>query len=213
MPPQLAGCFLGAARVELTRGWRRTSADNWDLVHNSLHLVLKDSLQHALGLKPTAAAEWPPWVSYVLSGGGFDSSPCRTQCLLNPLYDLLPREFEYEPYTISHIVSQTQILFFSALAFVWLRRKGIYPPELKSTNLDVDWIPRRLIPGLWRATALRALNAMSRVEESVLAWAPGAAAGLVGADAGRRRPIPWATSSVVVVVTAMLAVALLLALV
>jgi multicomponent Na+:H+ antiporter subunit D len=27
---------------------------------------------------------------------------------------------------------------------------GIYPPELRSTNLDVDWVARRLVPRLAR---------------------------------------------------------------
>ena len=36
-----------------------------------------------------------------------------------------------------------QILFFSALAFAWLRWSGLYPPELHSVNLDVDWLWRR----------------------------------------------------------------------
>jgi multicomponent Na+:H+ antiporter subunit D len=128
------------------------------------------------------------------------------------LYSLLPREFEYEPYTLSHVISQTQILFFSALAFVWLRRRGIYPPELKSTNLDSDWFFRRFLPALWNATALPFLNAMSRIEESVLAAIPGAARNAIGIDGRKRPPIPWSASAVVVVVTAMLAIALVRAL-
>ena len=49
-------------------------------------------------------------------------------------------------------MAQTQLLFFSALAFVWLNRKGLYPPELRSTNLDVEWIYRRLAPGVLQTT-------------------------------------------------------------
>jgi multicomponent Na+:H+ antiporter subunit D len=36
------------------------------------------------------------------------------------------------------------LLIFSALAFAWLMRNGIYPPELRSVNLDFDWFYRRL---------------------------------------------------------------------
>src|SRR5690606_1862196 len=62
------------------------------------------------------------------------------------LYDLLPYSVAYEPYTWAHIVTQCQLLFFSALAFTWLKLSGLYPPELASTNLYAEWIYRRLLP-------------------------------------------------------------------
>jgi multicomponent Na+:H+ antiporter subunit D len=63
------------------------------------------------------------------------------------LYRLLPYEVDYVPYTSTHVISQLQLLFFSALCFVWLKLSGLYPPELRSVNLDSDWIYRRLLPG------------------------------------------------------------------
>jgi len=62
------------------------------------------------------------------------------------LYDILPYDINYKPYTMTHVVTQLQLLFFSALAFGWLMRSGLYPPELKSTNLDFDWSYRVFIP-------------------------------------------------------------------
>ena len=62
------------------------------------------------------------------------------------LYDILPYDINYKPYTTTHVVTQLQLLFFSALAFGWLMRSGLYPPELKSTNLDFDWSYRVFIP-------------------------------------------------------------------
>jgi len=62
------------------------------------------------------------------------------------LYSLLPYDTGYNPYDATHVLAQTQLLFFSALAFVWLNLKGLYPPELRSTNLDFDWIYRRAMP-------------------------------------------------------------------
>ena len=62
------------------------------------------------------------------------------------LYAILPYDVNYAPYTTTHVVTQLQLLFFSALAFGWLMRTGLYPPELKSTNLDFDWSYRRLLP-------------------------------------------------------------------
>ena len=62
------------------------------------------------------------------------------------LYSLLPYDTGYNPYDATHVLAQTQLLFFSALAFVWLNLRGMYPPELRSTNLDFDWIYRRAAP-------------------------------------------------------------------
>lgn len=62
------------------------------------------------------------------------------------LYALLPYDVEYVPYTTTHIITQLQLLMFSALAFAVLVRTGVYPPELKSVNLDTDWTYRRFLP-------------------------------------------------------------------
>lgn len=64
------------------------------------------------------------------------------------LYQLLPWENDYLPYDVTHVLTQLQLLFFSALAFVWLNKQGLYPPELKSVNIDIEYIYRKLIPGL-----------------------------------------------------------------
>ncbi len=63
-----------------------------------------------------------------------------------PLLALLPYDVDPHAYTPTHVVTQLQLLLFSALAFGVLMRTGIYPPELRSTNLDFDWVYRRLIP-------------------------------------------------------------------
>jgi len=59
------------------------------------------------------------------------------------LYALLPYATDYQPYTASHVISQTQLLFFSALAFTLLLLSGIYPAEIRSINLDADWLYRK----------------------------------------------------------------------
>ncbi|MEM1162906.1 MAG: Na(+)/H(+) antiporter subunit D [Pseudomonadota bacterium] len=63
------------------------------------------------------------------------------------LYAILPYDVTYHAYTLEHLVTQLQLLIFSALAFTVLMRTGLYPPELKSTNLDSDWLWRK--PGAW----------------------------------------------------------------
>ena len=63
-----------------------------------------------------------------------------------PFYALLPYEMDYVPYTAAHVVTQLQLLLFAILAFVVLIKVGVYPPEIRSTNLDTDWLYRRLAP-------------------------------------------------------------------
>lgn len=58
-----------------------------------------------------------------------------------PLYDMLPFNVDYVPYTASHVVFQLQLLLFSGLAFFLLLG------QLKRTltiTLDFDWFYRRL---------------------------------------------------------------------
>ncbi len=71
------------------------------------------------------------------------------------LYSLLPyeptihhhgHEEAYRPYTIPHVVMQLQLLMFAVLAFVFLMKTKLYPAEIDATNLDTDWVYRRLLP-------------------------------------------------------------------
>ena len=69
------------------------------------------------------------------------------------LYSLLPYDIEYTPYDTTHVLAQLQLLFFSALAFVWLNLRGMYPPELPSINIDVEWLYRKPLPRIARGLA------------------------------------------------------------
>jgi multicomponent Na+:H+ antiporter subunit D len=68
------------------------------------------------------------------------------------LYSMMPFEVTYTPYDATHVIAQLQLLFFSALAFTWLKLSGLYPPELRSVNLDAEWIYRRAAPRLLART-------------------------------------------------------------
>ena len=82
------------------------------------------------------------------------------------LYSLLPYPVEYVPYTAPHVVGQTQLLFFSALAFTLLLLSGIYPAEMRCINLDVDWFYRKGAR-LFFHVMNRTLNKINRVCERV----------------------------------------------
>lgn len=61
------------------------------------------------------------------------------------LYGLLPYETDYHAYTWEHVATQMQLLMFAIFAFMLLVRFRLYPAEVRSVNLDVDWFWR--VPG------------------------------------------------------------------
>jgi multicomponent Na+:H+ antiporter subunit D len=101
------------------------------------------------------------------------------------LYALLPYPVNYVPYTGWHVLAQLQLLVFSALAFSVLMWTRIYPPELRSVNLDSDVLYRRLLPVLVAGVtfAIEALNrALAGARNEGLARLRGALASAFGAD-------------------------------
>lgn len=63
-------------------------------------------------------------------------------------YQLLPYAMDYQPYDGSHVVGQLELLVFAMLAFIALVRFGLYPPEIRSTVLNSDWLYRKLAPAI-----------------------------------------------------------------
>jgi len=87
----------------------------------------------------------------MLAAMGLAAGLCLLIGIYPPLlYGMLPYEVEFVSYTFDHVVTQMQLLLFSALAFAFLVRKGIYPSALRSVNLDTDWFYRRLLPAIGR---------------------------------------------------------------
>ena len=85
------------------------------------------------------------------------------------VYAILPWEVNYQPYDVTHVLTQLQLLFFSALAFVWLNLKNMYPPELPSTNLDADWLYRKLAPSFMVPIYYTITETMAKIESSAKA--------------------------------------------
>jgi multicomponent Na+:H+ antiporter subunit D len=83
-----------------------------------------------------------------------------------PLYSLLPYPVDYEPYTAPHVLGQTQLLFFSALAFSLLLLAGIYPAEMRCVNLDFDWFYRKG-SRLFYAVMARVFNTLNQVSDRI----------------------------------------------
>ncbi len=92
------------------------------------------------------------------------------------LYALLPWEVNYWPYDTAHVLAQLQLLFYSALAFVWLNKRGIYPPELHAINIDAEWLYRKALPSVASATrnlSSRLLSMGGTVFGKILTFLPG----------------------------------------
>jgi multicomponent Na+:H+ antiporter subunit D len=85
-------------------------------------------------------------------------------------YSLLPWPMEYSPYDTTHVLAQMQLLFFSALAFTWLKLSGIYPPELKSVNIDAEWVYRRLIPSTLLGIRNTFVPVFRKISERLESW-------------------------------------------
>ena len=73
-------------------------------------------------------------------------------------YQILPYSIDYNPYDASHVLGQMELLIFSIMAFTFLMRFGFYPPELKSTVLNTDWLYRRVAVWLGRPILLAVMT-------------------------------------------------------
>ena len=90
-------------------------------------------------------------------------------------YTLLPHVANFQPYTLTHVVTQLQLLLWAIAAFAFLNWYGFYPAEVRAINLDVDWIYRRVLPAfanrlLWTGQRVRAVllgDTQARLERTI----------------------------------------------
>ncbi len=164
MPWTTGFCIIGAASISafplfsgfVTKSMIMTAAAQEGLTLNWLVLLFASAgvLEHA-GIKiPYFAffghdsgkrcAEAP---GNMLAAMGVAAALCiGIGVAPGALYSLLPHAVNYDPYTASHVVAQMQLLLFATLAIAVLLRTGIYPPEVRSVNLDTDWFYRKALP-------------------------------------------------------------------
>jgi multicomponent Na+:H+ antiporter subunit D len=130
-----------------------------------------------------------------------------------PLYALLPYAVDFQPYTLTHVTTQLQLLLFAAAAFAFLYRRGWYPPEIPGLNLDSDWLYRRAAPAAWRGLATAWARALGVVSGALGRELPGVArAALAPIAPAGWLAAAWSTSAVVGWIAALLAAYLLLSL-
>ena len=142
---------------------------------------------------------------------GLTAAPCILIGVFpKPLYDMLPYAVSYEPYTVGHVITQGQLLLWSGLAFTLLMLKGVYPPELKAVNLDIDWVYRRLLPGVVRATVRAGGPVRDKVLGRVKAQIGAVIAGIYQVHGPQGMfARTWLTGSAVLVVMVLLGVCLI----
>lgn len=161
MPWTCAFCIVGAASISafpLFSGFVSKSMVMEAAAHGDLRFVWFVLLFASAGVFHHAGIKIPFFAFFshdsglrckeaprhmLLAMGGAATLCILIGCFPQYLYKLLPYATEYQPYTVSHVISQTQLLFFSALAFTLLLLAGIYPPEIRSINVDADWLYRK----------------------------------------------------------------------
>ena len=163
MPLTLTFCLVGAASISafpLTGGFVTKSMiiaaageEKMTAIYHLLNLASAGVFLHAgikfpyfvffakdSGLRPPE----PPL--NMLAGMGLLAFLCIFIGVFPaPLYNILPYPVEYVPYTAYHVVSQLQILLFSALAFFVLLK---YLERTNTISLDTDWLYRKAGPVL-----------------------------------------------------------------
>lgn len=114
------------------------------------------------------------------------------------LYAMLPWDVEYMPYDTTHVLSQLQLLFFSALAFVWLNKQGLYPPELHAINIDAEWLYRKLLPVTANGIYNMSQSTGHRIKSSIKSSLKGIARAMANTHAARLHlATSWPTGSMV----------------
>jgi multicomponent Na+:H+ antiporter subunit D len=128
-----------------------------------------------------------------------------------PLYRILPFPVDFQPYSAHHVIAQLQLLLFSALAFTFLMRTGVYPPEMRAVNLDADVVYRKWLPALSMRLVrvqARAAVALRRAVDTLLRRLAAHVMRVHGPDGVLARPLP--TGTMVSVAVALLGVYLVL---
>jgi multicomponent Na+:H+ antiporter subunit D len=111
------------------------------LSHSGIKIPYFTFFAHDSGKRPAEAPVHMQWAM------GITAFLCIAIGIFpGALYALLPYDVEFHPYTASHVLAQMQLLCFALLAFVWLMKSGLHPPEVRAINLDADWIYRRWLP-------------------------------------------------------------------
>jgi len=169
MPKTAILCIIGAASISafpLFSGFVAKSMILAAALHEGHNWIWLTLLLASAGVLKHAGIQIPYFAFFAHDSGIRTSEPPKNMLLAmtiaavlclaigiypTMLYQLLPFKTNFNPYDMSHVLAQTQLLFFAILAFVWLNKRGLYPPEVRATNIDVEWFYRRMLPRILRS--------------------------------------------------------------
>ncbi|RZW22676.1 MAG: Na(+)/H(+) antiporter subunit D, partial [Desulfobulbaceae bacterium] len=163
MPKTAVLCIIGAASISafpLFSGFVAKSMIMAAAMKEGYHLIWLALLLASAGVLKHAGIQIPYFAFFAHDSGIRTSEPPPNMLLAmtiaaflclaigiypDMLYRILPFATDFNPYDLTHVLAQTQLLFFAMLAFVWLNLQGIYPPEKVAINLDSEWFYRRFL--------------------------------------------------------------------
>lgn len=163
MPKTAVLCIIGAASISafpLFSGFVAKSMIMAAAMKEGYHLIWLALLLASAGVLKHAGIQIPYFAFFAHDSGIRTSEPPKNMLLAmtiaaflclaigiypKMLYQLLPFATDFNPYDLTHVLAQTQLLFFAMLAFVWLNLQGVYPPEKVAINLDSEWFYRRFL--------------------------------------------------------------------
>ncbi len=163
MPKTAILCIIGAASISafpLFSGFVAKSMIMAAAMKEGHHLIWLMLLLASAGVLKHAGIQIPYFAFFAHDSGIRTTEPPKNMLLAmsiaaffclaigiypKMLYRLLPFATDFNPYDLSHVLAQTQLLFFAMLAFVWLNLQKIYPPEKVAVNLDAEWFYRRFL--------------------------------------------------------------------
>jgi multicomponent Na+:H+ antiporter subunit D len=168
MPKTAVLCIIGAASISAFPLFSGFVAKSMILVaalnqgYNGIWLAL---LLASAGVLKHAGIQIPYFAFFAHDSGIRTTEPPKNMLLAmtiaaflclaigmypKMLYELLPFKTVFNPYDVSHVLAQTQLLFFAMLAFLFLNLQGLYPPEVRAVNVDAEWFYRKFLRKLAR---------------------------------------------------------------
>ena len=127
------------------------------------------------------------------------------------LYALLPHQVDYHPYTVDHVLVQMQLLCFALLAFVFLMRSGLHPPEVRGVNLDSDVVYRKFVPSVLPGVVAAVTSADRALRGAALAMLGGVFGGVARLSRpGAALARGWSVNSMMFVVIVVMCAVLVL---
>ncbi len=163
MPKTAVLCIIGAASISafpLFSGFVAKSMIMAAAMKEGYHLIWLVLLLASAGVLKHAGIQIPYFAFFAHDSGIRTTEPPKNMLLAmsiaaflclaigiypKMLYQLLPYASDFNPYDLSHVLAQTQLLLYAMLAFVWLNLRGVYPPEKVAINLDAEWFYRRFL--------------------------------------------------------------------